>query len=389
MEAHIFEATIDVRVTANSRAEAVARVAQVAGSLGRFTNRQSLFRVVALRRGHVAGRGRGFLCTAAEIATLWHPPTQTVRVEKLPASPFRELEPPLDLPLEDDDPSLAVLGRVLFRERREAFGVRLDDRRRHLAVIGKTGMGKSTLLRRLVVSDIAAGRGIVLIDPHGDLVESVLACVPRRRTNDIVLFDAADRLAPVAFNPLDPGPSADRTLVASAVLGAFKKIYGDSWGPRMEHIWRHALLAALDVPQSTLVTVQRLLADGRFRARLLDRVRDPMVRGFWLDEFARWKPNLQAEAIAPIQNKLGQFLAQPLLRAVLDQPRSTVRLREIMDDGRVLLVSGGFWLARFGGVAGGFCEGWMAGKGLRWRLTWRVGSRHRNRRLNRNASLRS
>ncbi len=167
----------------------------------------------------------------------------------------------------------------------------------------------------------------------------MLACVPRRRTNDIVLFDAADRLAPVAFNPLDPGRSADRSLVASAVLGAFKKIYGDSWGPRMEHIWRHALLAALDVPQSTLVTVQRLLADGRFRARLLDRVRDPMVRSFWLDEFARWKPNLQAEAIAPIQNKLGQFLAQPLLRAVLDQPRSTIRLREIMDDGRVLLVN--------------------------------------------------
>ncbi|MDA1054818.1 MAG: DUF87 domain-containing protein, partial [Planctomycetota bacterium] len=338
LDAHVFEAVIDISLTTDSKGEAVRHLAQLSGSLGRFTSRRSRFRVPALR-GRPRKPGHGFLCTAAEIATIWHPPVQTVRVEKLPPSPFREFEPPLNLPLADADPTVAVLGRLQFRERRDAFGLRLDDRRRHLAVIGKTGMGKSTLLQRLVTSDIAAGRGTMLIDPHGDLVESVLAGVPRDRTNDIVLFDAGDRTHPVAFNPLDAGPGADRTLVASAVLGAFRKIYGDSWGPRMEHIWRNALLAAIDVPQATLVTVQRLLSDNTFRRRLLDRVRDPVVRGFWMEEFDRWKPNFQAEAIAPIQNKLGQFLAHPVLRSILDQPKSTVRLREIMDDGRVLLVN--------------------------------------------------
>jgi hypothetical protein len=171
------------------------------------------------------------------------------------------------------------------------------------------------------------------------LAEALLAKVPSKRTNDVVYFDAGDQNHPLAFNPLADCDSRSRPLVTSGILTAFKKIWGDFFGPRMEHIFRNCLLALLETPDASLVSLVQLLGDGAYRRSIVQRIRDPVVRSFWLNEFAGMPQKLQAEAIAPIQNKVGQFVSSPLLRHILGQPRSTIDLRQIMDRGQVLVVN--------------------------------------------------
>ena len=345
---HLFEVAIRLSVSGplNSDSRARAKLCEMAGAFGQFTlPRLSIFRMSRIRRsgkpsaqGAHTLRGRGFLLSAEELATLWHPPTETVRAPAMRFNPSRELEAPVILPSRKEE-GVAVLGRVRFRARREVFGIRQDDRRRHLAVIGKTGMGKTTLLKNLIASDIEAGRGVALVDPHGDLADSVLESVPAYRTNDVVLFDAADRDYPLSFNPLACHHPEQRPLVASGVVSVFKKLHGDSWGPRLEHILRNGLLTLLEVPGSSLLSLQRLLSDTQYRKTVTRRLADPVVRAFWETEFAKWKPSFQAEAVAPIQNKVGQFLSQPILRSIVGQSQSRLRLREVMDAGRILIVN--------------------------------------------------
>ena len=313
------------------------------GAFGQFTvPGRAGFRAAQVRASDAAkpaAARRGFLLSCEELATLWHPPTVTVRVPTVLAVGSRELEPPVTLSLARNEPEIAELGRIAFRQERGVFGIRLEDRRRHLAVIGKTGMGKTTLLQRLIVSDIVAGRGLAVIDPHGDLAESILDCIPPRRTNEVIAFDAGDRDYPLSFNPLSCPDVNQRPLVASGIVSSFKKLYGDSWGPRLEHILRNGLLALLEIPSTSLLSLQRLLSDGSYRKSIVDRLGDPVVRAFWQHEFASWKPQYQVEAVAPIQNKLGQFLAHPILRAILGQARSRLDLRRAMDEGQVLVAN--------------------------------------------------
>ena len=200
-------------------------------------------------------------------------------------------------------------------------------------------MGKTTLLHNLIASDIVAGRGVALIDPHGDLAESILKTIPRHRTNDVVLFDAGDREHPIAFNPLHCDRKEDRPLVASGIVSAFKKLYADSWGPRLEYILRNTVLALIETPGATLGSILRILTDIGFQKSVVSKLDDPVVRAFFENEFAKWKPNFRSEAIAPIQNKVGQFMSNPILRGILDQPRSRLDLREVMDQGHILIVN--------------------------------------------------
>lgn len=336
----LFAATLQLSVSGPAHRDADARrkLQELFGTFGQFAApRRNAFRVRTVRRSLTLPRVpcRSFLLSTEELATLWHPPTSTVKAPTMTVVESREAEPPVRLPTLRDNPDLAILGQAQFRNRRQLCGILPDDRRRHLLIEGKTGMGKSTLLERLIGSDIAAGRGVALLDPHGDLCESVLAAVPSRRSNDVVLFDVADAAHPLAFNVMSCSQTSQRALTASGIVAAFKKIWGEFFGPRMEHILR----TLLEVPGSTLLSVVRMLGDAEFRHSIVDQVHDPVLRNFWLREFASMPPKLQAEAVAPIYNKVGQLISNPLLRNILGQARSTLNLRQVMDDGKVLLVN--------------------------------------------------
>ena len=235
--------------------------------------------------------------------------------------------------------TITVLGRTNYRNQRKMFGIRQADRRAHLYVIGKTGTGKSTLLETMIRQDIEAGRGLAVFDPHGDLVERVLAWIPEKRKADLIYFNVPDASRPLAFNPLESLPPAKRALAASGMLEVFKKIWADSWGPRTEHILRNALLALLDQPEATLASILRIMDDSIFRRIAASRVHNAQVRSFWLREYENYPARFRAEAIAPIQNKVGAFLADPVLNAIVTQPKSAFDLRTIMDEGRILLVN--------------------------------------------------
>ena len=233
---------------------------------------------------------------------------------------------------------LTFLGRTNFRNQRRLFGIPLPDRHAHIYVVGRTGTGKSTLLDTLIHQDIRAGHGLALLDPHGDLAERVRAAVPEERRHDLIDFRVADSTQALGFNPLERVPPAKRPLAASGVLDVFKKIWADSWGPRLEHILRNALLALLDQPEATLADIPRLLHDADFRKSASDRVANAQVRDFWLREFAAYPARFRAEAIAPIENKVGAFLTNPLLQRIVTQRRSAFDLRDVMDHGRILVV---------------------------------------------------
>lgn len=216
------------------------------------------------------------------------------------------------------------------------FGIREEDLLRHMHVMGKSGMGKSTLLEHVAAEAMERGMGCAVLDPHGDLVDRLLARVPRRRANDLVLLDGGEREHPVGWNPLDARDPPH--LVAGAVLGAFKKVFGESWGPRLEHVFRNALLALLDTRAPTLLGVTRLLGDARFRESVVRQARDPLVAQFWTREFASWSPTFLPEVLSPVQNKVGAALTAAPLRLIVGQRRSTVRPADVLATGRILLV---------------------------------------------------
>src|SRR5262245_28342270 len=234
---------------------------------------------------------------------------------------------------------ITYFARTNFRNEEKPFGIKRADRRAHMYVIGKTGTGKSTLLETLIRQDIENGEGLALLDPHGDLIAKVLRSIPERRKDDLIYFNVPDRGNSLGFNPLESVTPEKRALAAAGLLDAFKKIWSDSWGPRLEHILRNAFLALLDQPEATLADVLRLLDDLAFRREICSRVNNSQVRDFWLREYENYPPRLRAEAIAPIQNKVGAFLTDPLLNRILTQKRSAFDLRQVMDEGKILLVN--------------------------------------------------
>jgi len=215
----------------------------------------------------------------------------------------------------------------------------LDDRRRHMHVIGKTGTGKSTLLYSMMLQDLEAGRGFALLDPHGDLAKSVIDSVPPERTNDVLYFNPGDLEHPIGFNLLDNVSLDSRPLVTAHVVAAFKHVWPDSWGPRLEQILRNGVALLLDNPGSTLLGLSRLLVDESYRARLLSNCKNPIVRLFWTQQIADWGDGFAAEAMSPVQNKVDAILSPPILRNIIGQPKSTINLTGIMNGHRVLIAN--------------------------------------------------
>ncbi len=235
--------------------------------------------------------------------------------------------------------SISYFALTTFRLWFQPFGIKQADRRSHMYVIGKTGTGKSTLLETLMAQDIDAGRGFALLDPHGDLLERVLNHVPVDRYPDVVYFNVPDGRHPVAFNPLEWVQPDHRLLAASGMLEACKKLWPDYWGPRLEHVLRNAFLLLVEQPQAILADVLRLFRDKDYRQALGRRCQNPILRQFWLSEFENYSWRYRADSIAPIQSKIGAFLADPKLQAILGQPKSAFNIREVMDDGKILLVN--------------------------------------------------
>ncbi len=219
------------------------------------------------------------------------------------------------------------------------FGIFAVDARQHVYVIGKTGSGKTTLLRNLILQHIALGHGVGLIDPHGDLAEELLSHIPPHRADHVVYFNPGDVEYPIGLNLLANVVPDDRHLVASGIVSAFKGIWRDSWGPRLEYILYNAVSALLDCRNATLLGVNRMLTDDAFRAKVIRQIKDPFIRAFWAEEYANYDERFQREAIAPIQNKLGQFLLNPVIRNILGQVKSKVDIPFTMDNGRIFIAN--------------------------------------------------
>ena len=283
----------------------------------------------------------GFVLSNEELATVYHLPNMTVKTPTIYWVKSKKLEPPADLPHEDpsEEDKITTLGRTNFRGSQGVFGIKPLDRRRHIYVIGKTGMGKSTLLENMLYSDIMSGKGVGVIDPHGDLADAVLSFVPANRTNDVVLIDPSDKEYAVAFNMLENVDPALNSIVCSGLVGIFKKIYAESWGPRLEHILRNTILALLEYPGTTMLGITRILQDDDFRKKIVKKIEDPVVKSFWINEFGKMTDRFRTESIAPIQNKVGQFLSSHTIRNIVGQPKSTVDLRFCMDKGKIVVIN--------------------------------------------------
>jgi len=337
---HLFESQIVLTVHADASSQALAedRLRQMAGAFGAFTqSRLALFHCGHEREGARDERtGEGSLLSHEELATLFHPPTETAAAERMQMLEFRELEPPPQFPSGQEQDAVA-LGKILFRGDLRSIGIDADARRRHLYVVGSTGAGKSTLLLNLIHQDMRAGRGLTLIDVHGDLAESVLDRVPKHRTNDVILFDAAAQHV-IPFNPLACSDPTRVDQVTSGVVSAFKKLY-DSWGPRLENLLRYAAFVAVE-QHGTLIDMLHLLTDKGFRDQTVARVSDDLVRSFWQDEFASWNAAYRTEAVSSVTNKLMPFLTSRQLRAITTgTSKQSLDLRKVMDAGQLLVIN--------------------------------------------------
>ncbi|MEA2020402.1 MAG: type IV secretion system DNA-binding domain-containing protein [Patescibacteria group bacterium] len=280
-----------------------------------------------------------YILNTGELASVFHLPNVSVETPSLAWSRYKKGEPPLDLPIAGED--VTYLGLTTFRDRMVRFGIKREDRPRHIYSIGKTGVGKTTLFENMAIQDMRAGEGVAFIDPHGESIDRLLDFVPEERIDDVVLFNPADKEFPLGFNMLELQDPDQKSLIASGLIDVFRKRFSFSWGPRLEHILRNCVLTLLEVPRTTLLGVTRLLQDKNYRNYIVYKIDDPIVKRFWEDEFKGMLSNnrLVTEAIAPIQNRLGQFLASPTIRNIVGQPHSSFDLTKIMNERKIFLVN--------------------------------------------------
>lgn len=280
-----------------------------------------------------------------ELATVYHfPTTKLSTIHSISWHKVVLSEPPQNLPvaegLTDEQKSeINFVASTEFKNKPTIFGIKSKDRRKHVYIIGKTGTGKSTLIANMAINDMRNKRGFCIIDPHGDLCETVLDFVPSYRVNDIIYLDPSDHERAFALNPLEVSEPHQRELVVSGIVSIFNKLYGHSWGPRLEYILRNTLMSVIDMPDATLLMVPQMLSNDTFRAKVVERITDPTLKSFWENEFANYTDRLRAESIMPIQNKVGQFVTSTVIRNIISSPKSTIDLQKVMDEGKILLLN--------------------------------------------------
>ncbi len=314
-----------------------------------------------------------FILNAQELATIWHPPGYLLSgIKNIAWGKTLLGEPPENLPVPpsstisssatysssviptkagikipdqvgDDIQKLKLdvnfFAKTEFKNKEQIFGIKNEDRRKHVYIIGKTGVGKSTLIANMAIDDIRKGRGVGVIDPHGDLSEILLDYIPKRRINDVVYLEPFDSEQPFSLNVLEVKNKQQKDLVASGIVSIFYKLYRDSWGPRLEYILRNVILTLLESPNTTLVDVLTILNNKEYRKKVVAQLKDPVLKNFWNKEFAQMPDRLRAEAISPIQNKVGQFVTSKMIRNIIGKTKSTIDLEKIINEGKILILN--------------------------------------------------
>ena len=283
---------------------------------------------------------KGYILNIEEVASLYHLPHTSVETPNIVWATTKTAEPPSTLPSYGSAPenAISLFGITNFRGTHEMFGILRADRGRHMYIIGQTGTGKSGLLELLTLSDIYYNQGFAVIDPHGDYASNVIKYIPKNRIQDVIYFNPADSEYPIGFNPLELSDSVSKGQVSSELVGVLKRMF-ESWGPRLEYILRYTILALLDYPNATLLDITRMLVDKPFRIDVIKHIDDPVVKNFWVTEFASWNEKFASEAVAPVLNKVGAFTANPLVRNIVGQKKSTFNIRQAMDNGKILIVN--------------------------------------------------
>lgn len=291
-----------------------------------------------------------------ELSSLWHLPGVYTKLPNVAWSPSRSLvEPPENLPIFTPPQSPPKLGgegeargsngdvnffaKAVYKNQEAVFGLKLEDRLRHLYILGKSGTGKSTMLENMAVDDFKKGRGVAFIDPHGDSAEALLSYIPKNRVNDTIYFNPADREHPIALNILEVEDPDQAELVASGIVAIFHKLYGHSWGPRLEYILRNTVLTLAFVPGSTLPDVITMLTDAKFRQKIYKNLKNPQLLAFWQKEFDPLDEKIRLEHISSILNKVGQFVSSPLIQNLISRPKSTINLKKVLDSGQILIAN--------------------------------------------------
>jgi hypothetical protein len=285
----------------------------------------------------------GFILNIEELASIYHLPHTNVETPNIVWANTKKAEPPTQLPIltgdSEHDAEVSAFGLTDFHGIHHQFGMYRSDRSRHVYVIGQTGTGKSGLLELFALSDIFHNQGYGIIDPHGDYAINNLRFIPEHRVKDVVYFNPADTAFPLGFNPMEIYDPSQRNNTSSEIIGVLKRMFDNSWGPRLEYILRYTLLALLENEGTTLLDITKMLTDKKFREKILLNVTDAVVRNFWQVEFAGWTERYIAEAVPPILNKVGAFVANPIIRNIIGQPKSTFNIRKIMDEGKILVVN--------------------------------------------------
>jgi len=305
-------------------------------------NKKKFEEACVYRRGDLIPRFQVF--GSSELASLWHPPGIALSsIRNISWGTKLVGEAPENLPIhtgtEEEKRDINFFAKTEFKNTTSIFGIRKEDRRKHLYIVGKTGTGKSTMIANMAINDMRNGEGVAVIDPHGDLTNVLLDFIPSHRINDVAYLDPSDAEHPFHLNPLEVENVAQREIVASGIVSIFYKLYAHSWGPRLEYILRNTILTLLYVPQSTLLQVPELLTNDVFRKKTVEKLSDHVLRNFWINEFGKMSPQLRSEAISPILNKVGQFLSSQTIRNIVGHPKSTIHLETMMNEGKIVLMN--------------------------------------------------